>query len=88
MDTDGDGVSDWAEKVTGFDPTNANTHGAAQDDHTALTADLAQENVVTVTAAKRDRDPARQRRHRRDRHRLDHDHARRHAALSARSPFR
>ena len=52
MDTDGDGVSDWAENVAGFDPTTAHTHGAAQDDHTALTNDLAQENVVTITAVK------------------------------------
>ncbi len=52
VDTDGDGISDWAEKVTGFDPTTAHTHGAAEDDHTALTADLAQENVITISAAK------------------------------------
>ena len=52
MDTDGDGVSDWAENVAGFDPTTAHTHGATQDDHTALLNDLAQENVVTLTATK------------------------------------
>ena len=52
LDTDGDGVSDWAEGVTGFDPTTAHTNGAATDDHTALVADLAQENVVTVSAVK------------------------------------
>ncbi len=52
VDTDGDGLSDWAEKVTGFDPTTAYTHGAATDDHTALTNDLVQENVVTVATTK------------------------------------
>ncbi len=52
QDTDGDGLSDWAEKITGFDPTTAHTHGATEDDHTALANDLAQENVVTVTATK------------------------------------
>ncbi len=52
MDTDGDGVSDWAEIITGFDPATAHTQGAATDDHTALANDLVQENVVTVTATK------------------------------------
>ena len=52
QDTDGDGVSDWAERVTGFDPTTAHTHGATEDDHTALVNDLTQENVVTVSATK------------------------------------
>ena len=52
MDTDGDGVSDWAEIVAGFDPTTAHTHGATEDDHTALLNDLAQENVVTITPTK------------------------------------
>ena len=52
VDTDGDGLSDWAEKITGFDPTTAHTHGAAEDDHTALTNDLVSENVVTVNADK------------------------------------
>ena len=52
QDTDGDGLSNWAEIVTGFDPTTAHTHGASEDDHTALVNDLVQENVVTVTATK------------------------------------
>ncbi len=52
IDTDGDGISDWAEKVTGFDPTTAHTHGATLDDHTALANDLATENIVTITATK------------------------------------
>ena len=52
IDTDGDGVSNWAEIVTGFDPTTAHTNGATLDDHTALLNDLAVENVITVTATK------------------------------------
>lgn len=52
LDTDGDGLSDWAEHITGFDPTTAHTHGASEDDHTALTNDLVSENVVTVSATK------------------------------------
>ncbi len=52
LDTDGDGVSDWAETVTGFDPNSTHTHGASQDDHTALANDLVTENVVTVSALK------------------------------------
>ncbi len=48
MDTDGDGVSDWAEIVTGFDPNDTHSNGAAQDDHTALTAQLANENIITL----------------------------------------
>ncbi len=50
LDTDGDGVSDWAEKAVGFDPNSTHSHGGAQDDRTALTAALAAENVVTITA--------------------------------------
>ncbi len=52
QDTDGDGLSDWAERITGFDPAATHTHGASDDDHTALANDLAQENVVTVNATK------------------------------------
>ncbi len=50
LDTDGDGVSDWAEKIVGYDPASAHSHGAALDDRAALTAALAAENVVTITA--------------------------------------
>lgn len=50
LDTDGDGVSDWAERVVGYDPNNARSHGATQDDRTALLAALPLENVVTLTA--------------------------------------
>ena len=50
VDTDGDRVSDWAEIVTGFDPENTHTNGAPVDDHTALTAQLPNENIVTLIA--------------------------------------
>ena len=52
LDTDGDGVSDWAELAVGLDPSTAQTHGATLDDHATLVADLAGENVITVTATK------------------------------------
>jgi uncharacterized protein (DUF1800 family) len=51
VDTDGDGVSNWAELITGFNPNNSTTDGVTND-HTALVADLANENVVTITATK------------------------------------
>src|SRR3954447_24190906 len=54
VDTDGDGVSDWAEIVTGFNPNATHSSGAPVDDHTALVQQLANENIVTVTAT----DPA------------------------------
>ena len=50
VDTDGDGVSDWAEFITGFDPNNTHSGGAPVDDHTALVGQLANENVVTVVS--------------------------------------
>lgn len=54
IDTDGDGVSDWAEIVSGLDPNNAHTKGGASDDHTTLANDLVSENIITLTAT----DPA------------------------------
>ena len=51
-DTDGDGVSDWAETITGFNPNTQNTNGSTTNDHTALLNDLAIENVVTISATK------------------------------------
>ncbi len=51
IDTDGDGVSDWAERVTGFDPTTAHTKNSPTDDHTSLTTELPKENVVTITTS-------------------------------------
>ncbi len=50
VDTDGDGISDWSEGVTGFDPTTPNSDGASTNDYTALLAQLANENVVTVVS--------------------------------------
>ncbi len=52
QDTDGDGVSDWAEDAVGLDPTTAHTNGATTDDHTTLANDLAAENVITISAVK------------------------------------
>lgn len=51
IDTDGDGVSDWAEVMTGLDPNNAHTKGSATDDHTTLATELPKENIVTVTTS-------------------------------------
>ncbi len=50
VDTDGDNVSDWAEIVVDFDPDDSHSNGAELDDHTALTGQLAHENIVTLTA--------------------------------------
>ncbi|MDQ6859852.1 MAG: DUF1800 family protein [Verrucomicrobiota bacterium] len=54
LDTDGDGVCDWAEIVAGLDPNNTHTKGAPNDDHTTLANDLVNANIVTMTAT----DPA------------------------------
>jgi uncharacterized protein (DUF1800 family) len=51
VDSDGDGVSDWAEMITGFNPNSPTTNGTSND-HAAILADLAMENVVSVTATK------------------------------------
>ena len=48
-DTDSDGVSDWAEYVVGYDPNDSTTIGSTPDD-TGLTAALANENKVSITA--------------------------------------
>ncbi len=52
LDTDGDGVSDWAERVLGFDPNTSHTRGAVTDDKTAIKSALAVQNVVSVVATK------------------------------------
>ena len=52
IDSDGDGVGDWAERTVGYDPNNAHSHNATQDDHTALAAALPQENIVSIIASK------------------------------------
>ncbi|HEX8680444.1 MAG TPA: thrombospondin type 3 repeat-containing protein, partial [Chthoniobacterales bacterium] len=49
-DSDGDGVADWAEIVTGFNPNSTHTNGAATDDHATLSAQLPNTNIVTVVA--------------------------------------
>ena len=49
-DSDNDHVSDWAERVVGFDPAAIHTKGSPDDDQSALNADLAAQNVVTITA--------------------------------------
>ena len=47
MDSDGDGASDWAEKVAGYNPNNALDGGAA-----VLNAAIASSDVVTVSVTK------------------------------------
>ncbi len=47
MDSDGDGASDWAEKVAGYNPNNALDGGAS-----VLNAVLATSDVVTVSVTK------------------------------------
>lgn len=49
IDTDSDGVSNWAEGVTGYDPNSAMTNGSVND-ATALTGALAVENIVSIRA--------------------------------------
>jgi uncharacterized protein (DUF1800 family) len=47
IDSVGDGISDWARDITGFNPQTTGT-----GDQAALVSDLAAENVVTITASK------------------------------------
>ena len=51
VDSDGDGVSDWAERAVGFNPNSASSV-TGTDDHTALVSGLAAENTVTITTNK------------------------------------
>ncbi len=51
LDTDGDGVSDWAEYAAGYDPTTAHTKNSPIDDHTSITSELPKENIVTITTS-------------------------------------
>jgi uncharacterized protein (DUF1800 family) len=51
VDTAGFGASDWAEIAAGFNPNNPTANGVTNL-HTTLLADLAIENIVTVTASK------------------------------------
>lgn len=52
LDTDNDGVSDWAERVVGYDPTTDHSRGNPVDDRTSILAGLASQNVISVTATK------------------------------------
>lgn len=60
VDTDGDGVSDWEEYKLGLDPTEPtsngrmDTNGVPLGDYAFVTARLALQNVVSITAV----DPA------------------------------
>lgn len=49
MDTDADGVSDWAEYVVGYNPNSNKTNGIDLDG-AALPVALANENKVSITA--------------------------------------
>lgn len=48
-DSDNDGVSDWAEKVIGYNANAAQSNGLT-DDQVAVNAALTEENEVTITA--------------------------------------
>lgn len=50
LDSDGDNMSDWAERQAGFDPNDATT--GATNDGTALPDALAESNIVIVTVTK------------------------------------
>lgn len=49
IDSDNDGVSDWAEYVVGYDPNSGSSNGLVSDG-IALPAALANENKVSITA--------------------------------------
>src|SRR6266853_195688 len=49
LDTDGDGVSDWAEAIAGYDKTTTHTKNSPTDDHTAMLAAVATSNLLTVS---------------------------------------
>ncbi len=50
LDTDGDGVGDWAETIAGYDPNSPTTNGTP--DAVALAGSIAVSNVVTVKVNK------------------------------------
>ncbi len=49
-DTDGDGLNDWEEFATGFNPTTAHTDRYTQTDLARLTAALSATNTVSIAA--------------------------------------
>jgi uncharacterized protein (DUF1800 family) len=49
IDTDGDGLSDWAEKAVGLNPNSAQSV-TGTDDHAYVQAQVAMPNVVTISA--------------------------------------
>jgi uncharacterized protein (DUF1800 family) len=49
-DTDGDNVSDWAERIVGYDPTTKNTKGNPVADFASLNDELTAQNQITITA--------------------------------------
>ncbi len=52
LDSDSDGVGDWAETVAGFDPNNSHTAGSPNTDLVTLTSAVATSNIVTVEVTK------------------------------------
>jgi uncharacterized protein (DUF1800 family) len=50
VDSDSDQVSNWAEKMAGYDPNNSHTAGSSTADEAALMAGVTSSNVVTVVA--------------------------------------
>jgi hypothetical protein len=56
LDTDNDGVSDWAEQVLGLNPNNATSNGQLDrnglpiSDKDWTNAQLAQQGTITITA--------------------------------------
>ena len=51
VDSDGDGVSDWAERTIGYNP-NSGTSVGGVGDHSGIASALAAENIVTVVPVK------------------------------------
>lgn len=51
LDTDNDGVSDWAERAIGYNPNSAASDGS-HSDLAAISGALSSENTVTITTTK------------------------------------
>lgn len=54
VDSDGDGASDWAERVAGFDPNDSTTNGGTTPDGTVLASAITTSDIVTVSVTKGD----------------------------------